>query len=166
TPERHTSASCIQSWRYWRCFCPAVCVGTVGRLIPRSQSSEVDGFDFEFESSYLSAARIFGIRPDNARLTLTVDHLSVRFGPWRVETARSNVASAVVTGPYSKFKTLGPARLSILTHSLTFATNHRQGVEIRFHEPIAGIEPTGRIRHPNLTVTVTDCARLAGLFQL
>jgi hypothetical protein len=61
--------------------------------------------------------------------------------------------------------TIGPAHLSFTDRGLTMATNGDRGVCIRFREPVAGIEPTGRIRHPGLTVTVADCdgllARLA-----
>jgi hypothetical protein len=39
---------------------------------------------------------------------------------------------------------------------ITFATNNERGVCIRFFDPIAGIEPTGRVLHPGMTVTVAD----------
>jgi len=32
---------------------------------------------------------------------------------------------------------------------------------LTLHKAIAGIEPTGRLRHPNLTLTVADCEGLA-----
>lgn len=40
------------------------------------------------------------------------------------------------------------------------ATNGARGVRIRLREPVAGLEPTGRLRHPGLTVTVADCDSL------
>ena len=51
------------------------------------------------------------------------------------------------------FKTAGPARLGITDRGLTFASNGDRGVCINFHSPVPGI---GRIRHPELTVTVLD----------
>ena len=58
-----------------------------------------------------------------------------------------------MTGPYAFFKTAGPARLGITDRGLTFASNGDRGVCITFHSPVAGI---GRIRRPELTVTVLD----------
>ena len=53
-------------------------------------------------------------------------------------------------------KTIGPAHLSLADRGLTFATNRDEGVCIRFHEPVKGIDPLGVLRHPALTVTVDD----------
>jgi hypothetical protein len=46
---------------------------------------------------------------------------------------------------------------------MTMATNPRQGLCIRFREPVPGLAPTSRLRHPGLTVTVADCTGLAAL---
>jgi hypothetical protein len=54
------------------------------------------------------------------------------------------------------WKVLGPPHLSFRDRGLTFATNQERGVCVRFHEPVAGIDPRGWIRHPGLTVTVED----------
>ena len=79
--------------------------------------------------------------------------IDVRFGPWRVTTPLSNVASVDVTGPYAAWKVLG-ARLSLADRGLTFGTTTRAGACLTFREPVTGIEPTGLLRHPSLTVTV------------
>jgi len=79
--------------------------------------------------------------------------LEVRFGLWRVVTQAANIASAEPAGPYQAWKVLG-ARLSLADRGLTFGTVATRGVCIQFHEPVRGIEPTGLLRHPNLTVTV------------
>jgi hypothetical protein len=79
-----------------------------------------------------------------------------------VRTELANVCSSELIGLFSFLKTAGPAHLSLADHGLTFATNPDRGLCIRFREPVAGIEPTGRIRHPALVVTVADCAGLAG----
>jgi hypothetical protein len=67
-----------------------------------------------------------------------------------------NIAAVDVTGPYAFLKTAGPARLAITDRGLTFASNRDRGVRITFHSPVAGIDPLGAIRHPELTVTVLD----------
>lgn len=123
-------------------------------------------FPFAFDERYRWPARLFGVRPSTARVTVGEGLLDARFGPWRVTTGLANVAGAEITGPYAYLTTVGPAHLSFTDRGLTFATNGARGVCVRFREPVAGIEPTGRLRHPGLTLTVADCdglrAALAG----
>jgi hypothetical protein len=120
-------------------------------------------FEFEFAPSYRRTARLFGISPDRALVTVTDRELRARYGPWFVSTPRDNIVEVRVTGPYRWLKTAGPARLGVTDRGLTFASNGEHGVELHFREPIAGLEPTGRLRHPNLTLTVADYAALAKL---
>jgi hypothetical protein len=120
-------------------------------------------FDFAFAPSHRRAARLFGVTPDRAIVTVTDREFCVRYGPWFVATSRENIVDVRITGPYRWFKTAGPARLGITDRGLTFASNRERGVELHFREPIVGIEPTGRLRHPNLTLTVADCTALAEL---
>jgi hypothetical protein len=117
-------------------------------------------FPFEFEPPYRVVARLFGVTPATAVVTVGEDELDVRFGPWRVRTPLSNVAGVESSGPFSLLKTIGPAHLSLADRGITFATNRRKGTCIRFRDAVAGIEPTGRIRHPGLTVTVADSSGL------
>ena len=117
-------------------------------------------FTFDFDDRYRRIDRLFGISPDSALVTLADGRLTARFGPWLLATELSNLAGAEITGPYSLLKTIGPARLSVSDRGLTFATNSRRGVCIRFVRPVPGIDPLGKIKHPNLTVTVRDCAGL------
>lgn len=111
---------------------------------------------FRFDRSYLRLARLFGVTPDRAWVDVGRDELDARFGRWRVRTPLSNIAGAEVTGPYAYLKTAGPARLSVTDRGLTFATNGDRGVCISFQSPVTGIDRSGRIRHPELTVTVLD----------
>jgi hypothetical protein len=127
---------------------------------PAATPSTARVFDFDFDPAFARAGRLLGVTATSTRLTVDDGRLQARFGPWLVDTPLGNIASAVITGPYRTWRTIGPARLSVRTRSLTFATNSRRGVEIHFHEPVPGIEPTGRLRHPELTVTVADCERL------
>lgn len=113
-------------------------------------------FSFRFDPTYRRLARPFGVTPERAWVELGEGELEARYGPWRVRTPISNVAAAEVTGPYAVLKTAGPARLAITDRGLTFASNRDRGVRISFHSPVTGIDRAGRIRHPELTVTVRD----------
>ena len=118
-------------------------------------------FEFDFDPLYRAAALPFGVTPATARVELQDGRLVARFGLWRVSTDVANVEGTEVTGPYGALKTIGPAHLSVGDRGLTFATNPRRGLCIRFRESVPGIEPTGRLRHPGLTVTVADPEGLA-----
>jgi len=113
-------------------------------------------FPFRFDPTYRRLARLFGVVPDRAWVDLGETELEARYGRWRVRTPVSNIAAAEVTGPYAFLKTAGPARLAITDRGLTFASNGDRGVCITFHTPVTGIDRAGRIRHPELTVTVLD----------
>jgi hypothetical protein len=113
-------------------------------------------FPFRFDPTYRRLARPFGVTPERAWVDLGAEEFEARYGPWRVRTPTSNISAAEVTGPYSFLKTAGPARLAITDRGLTFASNGDRGVCITFHSPIPGIDPFGRIRHLELTVTVRD----------
>lgn len=118
-------------------------------------------FPFAFAPAYRIAALPFGVTPGNAHVTVAGGELDARFGPWRLRTPLSNVTGTDVTGPYRFPLTAGPAHLSFADRGLTFATNGKRGLCIAFREPVAGLEPTGRLRHPGLTVTVEDIDGLA-----
>jgi len=113
-------------------------------------------FPFRFDQAYQRVARPFGVTSERAWVALTEDEFEARYGPWRVRTPLSNIAAAEATGPYSFLKTAGPARLAITDRGLTFASNGDRGVCITFDAPVTGIDRAGRIRHPELTVTVLD----------
>jgi hypothetical protein len=113
-------------------------------------------FDFWFTPAYRAAGLCFGIVPGTTEAVVTPSSLSVRFGPWRVLTSLDNIEAIAVTGPYAFLKTAGPARLAVTDRGLTFATNGERGVRLSFQNPIRGIEPTGRLRHPELTLTLAD----------
>lgn len=122
-------------------------------------------FSFRFTTAYRAVAALFGVTPDRTGVTVAGGTLEVRYGPWRVATDLANVAGTELTGPYSWRKTIGPAHMSLADRGLTFASNPERGLCIRFDEPVAGIEPTGRLRHPALTVTVADPGALAAALK-
>jgi hypothetical protein len=100
-----------------------------------------------------AALRALGVRRGRSGVDVDDTGFTVRFGPWRLRTPLSNIASAQLTGPYSAWKGLG-VRLSLADRGLTFGTSTAPGVCIEFREPVPGIEPTGMLRHPGVTVTV------------
>jgi hypothetical protein len=113
-------------------------------------------FPFRFEGVVGAAARAFTFTAGRAMVVLERGCLTARFGPWCVETPLSNIAETSITGPYKPWKVAGPPHLSFVDRGLTFATNADEGVCLRFVQPVTGIEPSGRLRHPGLTVTVAD----------
>lgn len=127
--------------------------------------SETERFQFAFAPSYRRFARAFGVRPEAAWVEVGARSLDARFGRWRVSTPLANVTDVAVTGPYAFWKTAGPARLAITDRGLTFATNGERGVLISFRTPVRSLDPFGVLRHPELTVTVADVDRLAGLLR-
>lgn len=120
-------------------------------------------FAFRWHEPYRLAARPFGIHPGNAYVEVGERSLRAGFGRWLVHTPLTNVTDVYVTGPYRFYRTAGPPRLGITDRSLTFATNGELGVCIEFERPVWGIDRLGLIRHPSLTVTVSDVERLAQL---
>lgn len=122
-------------------------------------------FDFAFDALHRAFALPFGITPGTTKVEVDDQRLLARFGPWQVSTPLDNVDGTEVTGPYTPFKTVGPAHLSLADRGLTFATNSGRGLCIRFRAPVAGILPTGRLRHPGLTVTVADVEGLAAALE-
>jgi len=118
-------------------------------------------FPFRFDASHRPLAALFGVNERTAVVTVGDHGLDARFGPWRVVTDLTNITGTSVTGPYGLLRTAGPARLSLADRGLTFATNGERGLCLGFRDPVPGIEPTGRLRHPGLTVTVADVDGLA-----
>jgi hypothetical protein len=122
-------------------------------------------FEFAFAPGYRRVARLFGVTPARAWVAIDGAVFEARFGPWRVLTPLANIVAAGVTGPYRPLKTAGPARLAITDRGLTFATNRDRGVRITFATPVAGLDPLGLVRHPELTVTVADVEGLTRLLD-
>lgn len=121
-----------------------------------AESNRPRHFGFRFSRRFRLAALPFGVTPGRSWVTVQDGELRVRYGPWRVVTPLANVVSVRRTGPFNLLKAAGPARLSLADRGLTFASNPDAGLCIEFAEPVRGLEPTGALRHPGLTVTVTD----------
>ena len=61
-------------------------------------------FGFRFVPSYRLPALLFGVTPRTTALVLTDEELRVRFGPWRLATPRSNIASVEESGGFQWLK--------------------------------------------------------------
>jgi hypothetical protein len=115
----------------------------------------VHRFAFAFDPRFRLPLAAIGVWPSTCEVVVTDEHLDVRFGPWRLQTPRSNLHTACITGPYQAIKAIGP-RGSMVDHGATFGTNTRRGVCVTFHEPVGALLGRRRFRHPGLTVTVAD----------
>ena len=118
-------------------------------------------FAFDWDLLYRPAGAIFGVTPWTAHVDVSPSELFVRYGPWSLRSALSNITDVEQSSDFAFLKTAGPPHLSFSDRGISFATNGRQGVCVRFREPVKGIDPTGRIRHPGATLTVGDPAGLA-----
>jgi hypothetical protein len=116
----------------------------------------MDHFEFDFDPRYKGLLLLMGASPRTAHVAFTDGGaLVARFGFVRLETPLSNVAGYEVTGGYRWWRAIG-VRTSFSDRGLTFGSNIRRGVCIRFAEPVAASPPLGPIRHPGLTVTLKD----------
>lgn len=118
-------------------------------------------FDFAFDPVYQAMALPFGVTPGRTRIEVDDGRFVARYGFWELTTELANIEGVEISGPYRLLTTIGPAHLSLADRGLTFASNRRRGLCIKFKEPVPGMEPTGRLRHPGLTVTVADVDGLA-----
>ncbi len=118
-------------------------------------------FPFRFARSYRLPALLFGITPGTTSVRVEDGELRVRYGPWSLRTPLSNLAGAELSGGFGFLKTAGPPHLSFADRGVSFATNGDRALCVRFHEPVAGIDPTRRIKHPGATITVADPEGLA-----
>lgn len=116
-------------------------------------------FPFSVDPLWRLPLRLIGVRPSSAYVDVN-DEFVVRFGPWLVRTPATNVAGATVTGPYSAWRVMGP-HLSLTDRGVTFGTNSRAGVCVRFHTPVRTLAPGRVLTHPAVTVTVADPEGLA-----
>jgi hypothetical protein len=98
---------------------------------------------------------LLGVSPARAFAAVEKDEFMVRFGPWVLRTPLSNVIDATVTGPYSPLKVFG-ARMSLVDLGVSFGTNARRGVCVRFRTPVPALAPGGLLTHPAATLTVSD----------
>lgn len=122
-------------------------------------------FAFEFEPLLTPAAAMVGVTRWTSWVDVGAGRLRVRFGPWSLDASLDDVTGVERTGPYRFAKVAGPPHLSFADRGLTFATNRRAGLCIRFSRPVRGLDPLGMIRHPAVTVTTQDLDELEALLR-
>ena len=118
-------------------------------------------FPFRFTTATLVLGAPFGVTPWTTYVDVDGADLFVRYGPWSLRTPVENVAGTEQTGPYALPKIAGPPHLSFTDRGVSFATDPDAGLCVRFHEPVAAIDPIGVLRHPTATITVVDLEGLA-----
>ncbi|WP_181779067.1 hypothetical protein [Pseudonocardia pini] len=111
-------------------------------------------YQFSFTRLTRPVLAVLGVGPGTSWVRVEHDRLDVRFGPWRVQTLLTNIASVETSGPFGLVKALGP-RLSLADRGLTFGSDTDGGVCLRFIRPVTGLVPFGLLHHPGLTVTVS-----------
>lgn len=121
---------------------------------------ETTRYAFRFGPAYRIPGLLFGITPATTYAELGTAGLAVKFGLWRLDTPVDNITAATLTGDFAWLKTAGPAHLSLVDRGVTFATNGEAAVCVAFRQPVRGIDPTGRIRHPGATLTVENPSAL------
>ena len=125
---------------------------------------QVQAFPFDFDPRVRSLLRLIGVTPSTALAVVGREVLRVRFGPYLLDTTLDNVADVTVTGPYRAYRAIGP-RLSLADRGVTFGTNARSGVCVRFRAPVGALAGARRLRHPGMTVTLADPHGFADLVR-
>lgn len=121
-------------------------------------------FEFDFDPAWRTPLSLLGIAPGKAFAEVHEGAFAVRFGPWSLRTPLSNVLDTQVTGPYTSWKVIGP-HLSLADRGVTFGTNARKGLCVRFRTPVPALVPGGFLTHPGATLTVSAPEELAEALQ-
>jgi hypothetical protein len=122
-------------------------------------------FRFAFDPWFRLPALAVGVTPSTAWVDVDDDAIAIRFGPWHMLIDRTDVIAVERTGPFRPLKVVGPPHLSLRDRGITFGTNRTAAVCLRLREPVPGIEPTGWLRHPGVTLTVADPDDLVALLR-
>ena len=101
---------------------------------------------------------LFGVRNDNADVTLEGGRLVVRFGFYRLETPIANVRSWRIEGPFHWIRAIG-VRRSVRHADVSFAGSAHGGVRIDFRERVPWLR--GLLHTPAIYVGVDDLEGLA-----
>ena len=118
----------------------------------------VEQFGFDFDPRFRLVRAAVGATPTTSHVTVAPDRILACLGPWPISVHPQDVREVTVTGPYHWYRGIG-IRLSVTDRGLTFGTSYRRGVCLAFRAPVRG--PLPLLRHPNLTLTVSDPERFA-----
>jgi len=120
-------------------------------------------FEFEFHPTYRWLVLPLGATHGNSFVAVSSTEFIAKFGPWKVETPRSNIVGFERSGDYKWYRAIG-VRGSRVDHGLTFGSTTNHGVCVKFEEPVAALIP-GLRHHPGLTVTVADPTGLVAALE-
>jgi hypothetical protein len=109
-------------------------------------------FAFDFDRRVRLPLALLGVTPRTTGVRLRPDRLVIRYGPFRLATALTNVIEARITGPYELWRSAGP-RLSGRDSGITFGTSAGPGVCLLFRERVRVLYP-----HEACTITVAEPA--------
>lgn len=116
------------------------------------QNQVMQKFSFEIDPTFRHLLKIWGVTRSSA-VYVGDGKLKVDFGWLGLETPISNVSATDITGDYKWWRAIGP-RGSLADKGVTFGTNTDKGAYVEFHEPVEALKV---FKHPNLTVTLSDC---------
>ncbi|MEH0934727.1 hypothetical protein [Micromonospora psammae] len=119
---------------------------------------------FRFDPPFRLPLALLGVRPETSWVTVDDEAVEIRFGPWRLRTTRGNVTGAEISGPYRWWRAIGP-HLSLADGGVTFGSSTATGVCIRLAAGVPALVPGPWLRHPAVTVTVTDPDALLGVLR-
>ncbi|NND04184.1 MAG: hypothetical protein HKN91_15500 [Acidimicrobiia bacterium] len=120
-------------------------------------------FEFEFETPYSWLLVPLGVKPSNSFVTVGDEEFHAKFGRWELRTPLSNIVGYQRSGDYKWYKAIG-IRGSWVDHGITFGSSTRQGVCLKFADPIKAFIP-GMKPHPGLTITVADADGLVAALE-
>ena len=113
---------------------------------------------------YERPARLFGVKPENAGVEVGDERFEAHFGHWRVRTPLTNIAAVEVTWAVRILEYGRPgASRRYRPRTRRSRPTATAACWCPFGSPCLGVEPTGLLKHPELTVTVADVEGLAAL---
>lgn len=119
----------------------------------------MERFGFSRPAPYAAVVLAWGVTAERAWVEVDDEQFRARFGLFHLETPRGNIVEAAHhPGPFNPLKAVG-VRYSFGDHSVTFGSDVKDLVEVRFRRAVT-LHPPGRTRHRALWVSVKEPRRL------
>ena len=113
-------------------------------------------FAFRFDPLTGAANYAVGVVPSRTWVEVGESELTVRFGPWTLQTPLANVESAELTDTFSMVDVAAPPHASLLSSEVTFASSTEPGARVCFRDAVPGVLPVSLVRHKSVRLTVSD----------
>ncbi len=114
-------------------------------------------FPYRFDKRWAALFKALGVKESDG-VQVTDTELIATYGRYSVRTPLSNIEGAEITGPHRWYTAVG-LRLSFADDSITFGTNHKLGLNIRFKQKVPKV--VGFQDHSMLWASVEDPEGLA-----